>query len=295
MRKKSLKTIYNELSKITDRSVKLPKTTPWRSFYELCLKSGFIKLLEFNEFIHSTRKSEFSFFYTATLRGICEDFIILTFLSKFSKRDRDKLIRILLFKQLDETIKAQTIFFAQNRPQQWVIMHTKAETKERLEFLSKEVEKINKKLGLRDGKRLPSIKEMAAYSGLSDLYGYLYHATSKIVHFSPHVLMRMGWGDLEKGPIYVSSKHFFSYYREFNKFYGSFLFIRYVDEFQKELRLSKKIIQYKDIIEDVINKEKRWPELVTFEEMNLDLEKFEVFMPAAINLVMAREDYSVNK
>lgn len=295
MREKSLKSIYNDLSKIVDRDMKLSNKSLRNAYYDFCLKSSFVKLVEFNEFIHSTRKYEFSFFYLATLRGICEDLIVLTFLSKFHKRDRNKLILMLAAKQWGESIKAQTIFFTRNRPRQWVIMHTRDKTEKDLANLSNETKKLKKKLGLGARAKLPSVKQMAAYSGMSDLYDYLYHATSKVVHFSPHVLMRMGWGDLEKGPFVVSTKNFYPYYRAFNEFYGSFLFIKYVDEFQKYLHLSQRIIEYRDVIERVIGKKKRWPELVTFEEMNLDLDKFDVFMPTAVNIVMAQDDYSIDK
>lgn len=112
---------------------------------------------------------------------------------------------------------------------------------------------------------------MARQTNVEDLYRFLYHATSEWVHFSPRLLMRMGWGeDREVGATFrFSTTHFDDYYRQFNQTYSAYLLVRLVESFSAELEITEVddiISRLKAALED----ELRWPELVTYEEMNVD-------------------------
>src|SRR5690348_2019081 len=108
---------------------------------------------------------------------------------------------------------------------------------------------------------------MADKSGLSELYDYIYHATSIFVHFNPHVLLRMGWGDLPE--ITFSTRHFNAYYRHFACFYGAYLFKELCAWMISIGLLDKAVETSLQKIVDLLGKETRWPEIVTFEEMNI--------------------------
>lgn len=270
--------------------VTIPQGPAKGGYFDICLRSTLVKALEFSLLAHS-RHSKDAFFMMATLRGVCEDFIVLRYLFRFPKAQRDKLVWLLMQRQFTEAIRAQTKFFIHSRPKQWVLMNTKKETEDTLQHLATEFEKVRKKLALGPGDRLPTVKRMAVDAGLLDLYEFLYHGTSKVVHFSPHVSLRMGWGDTSKRLVTFSAKNFHRYYSNFNRFYSLYVCNLFILNFGKHIKLTKQLRSSAAILETSIENVGRWPELVTFEEMNLDLKRFQVFMPLTLKMVMAKEDY----
>lgn len=110
---------------------------------------------------------------------------------------------------------------------------------------------------------------MAIDSKLKSLYDYLYHATSKTVHFSPNILLRTGWYKSLNDPIVFSVKNFNNYYDTFNSFYGSYLFVQFCTSFKKALKLDVKFLSIVKSIKITLDDFNYFPELVTFEELNL--------------------------
>lgn len=66
------------------------------------------------------------------------------------------------------------------------------------------------------------MKAIAAIVGRSDLYGFLYHATSRLVHFSVPELMRRVWG--KPGKMEVAADFFERYWAEFAIYWGGWIF-----------------------------------------------------------------------
>ena len=109
---------------------------------------------------------------------------------------------------------------------------------------------------------------MAIDSKLKVLYDFLYHATSRTVHFSPNVLLRMGWFNKNDGPILFSIRNFTEYYSFFSKYYGTYLFIQFAKSLKKELKLDNEVYSLIKELEKVLHSMGEAPEIVTFEEMN---------------------------
>jgi hypothetical protein len=61
-----------------------------------------------------------------------------------------------------------------------------------------------------DAGRLPSISFLAKRVGEAKLYQFLYHASSRYVHYSPAELLRRAWG--RTGSMSISSHHFADYW-----------------------------------------------------------------------------------
>ncbi len=116
---------------------------------------------------------------------------------------------------------------------------------------------------------LPTVREMAVQSGLAELYDYVYHATSSLVHFNPRILLRMGWGNLPDAT--YSVKNFVGYYKYFACFYGSYLFVELSRWMIDSGLLEQEIESHLKEIIALLEGESRWPELVTFEEVNIGL------------------------
>jgi len=235
--------------------------------FQLHLISALSKSYEFNRFVNKKTKKKLSFFASPTLRGICEDFIVLKFLKKHKTLDSNKILNNYMQIQLHDIVSKQSKFFKKNHPQQIVLTDEKFEG---IEQLSNDLKDEWAKIGMNKEKIFPSISHMATDAGLVELYEFLYSATSDMVHFSPHVLMRSGWSKTEDKYLHhFSTKNFSKYYDLYNKFYGSYLFCLFVKEFKKDLEIDKNAIKLVDEIKEIILSESRWPELVTFEEMNI--------------------------
>jgi hypothetical protein len=83
------------------------------------------------------------------------------------------------------------------------------------------------------------------------------------------VLLRSGWGD---PPLFsYSPRHFNSYYEAVARTYSLLLFCLYFELFARFLRAVPTVRNSVSVLRRDLLLEPRWPEMVTFEEMNLEL------------------------
>lgn len=232
-------------------------------------KAAFIKCFEFNLFISQQDSPEYAFFVSTNLRGSCEDLIVLKYLKEcLDEEDVQDFLLLSIAENFQKGIQSQVEFFNTYRSLQPIIknfeLFAKDENKRRTQQ-----NHLKNKYGWK--KTTPTVKAMAEACDLKALYDYLYAATSKSVHFNPQVLLRMGWGDGNDAEYKYSNSvsHFGGYHADFSRFYGSFLLIKFVDSFSQHLNLSVKFIELTKQLKELIDRENRWPEIVTFEEMNI--------------------------
>ena len=110
------------------------------------------------------------------------------------------------------------------------------------------------------------MRDVARRVRLNTTYDYVYHMTSNYVHFNPTHLFKMGWGPRE-GPFIFSVKHFDKYYRHVVRFLGAMLFMGYVLMFPTMLS-NDLANEYIEAVTTTLESKIRWPEIITFEEMN---------------------------
>ena len=115
-------------------------------------------------------------------------------------------------------------------------------------------------------KRRPTIRALSRRVNLKTTYDYVYHMTSNYVHFNPPHLLKTGWGP-SSGPFVFSVDHFRRYHIDVSRFLGAIIFLGYVIMFPDTLtpRLSQ---EYVETVTQTLGSNVRWPEIVTFEEMN---------------------------
>ena len=240
--------------------------------FSMCIRSSFVKCYEFNLYAWDEDYSESSFHWLSTLRGICEDIIVLNYVQDICEIDRNQLLFYLQIHELNDSLKVQNAFFQKARPQQAVI-HSKLTSAE-LEKLESDIRNIWRTNGWPDMKKkvMPPTYQIAQKSGrdiLQTLYEYMYRLTSKSVHFSVRGLLRHGWGELPNCTF--STKHFSRYYTMFGRIYGAFMFCIYFELFGTYFpREDEEIKILVDKIRRSILKFSRWPEMVTPEEMNME-------------------------
>ena len=214
----------------------------------------------------------------------------LTYLLRQEKQTANELISHLLHQNTTKGTVAQRNFFEANNPIQPVLGSGMSAKEARIS-----VQEAQDKLRVfwrsmgntkRDG---PTVRDMASDVGLLSTYEYIYFATSNFVHFNPQALLRTGWGP-KLGPFTFSIHNFDGYYRSFSSFYGAVLFIGFQASFGSKYFSVDVASEISRLIE-LIGHVQRWPEVITFEEMNLERPLY--LLTHALSKVMRKEDPTI--
>jgi hypothetical protein len=233
------------------------------------IQASAAKCVEFNLLANRTdQRAGPAFVLLSSLRGICEDLIYLTFLSRLGHKEASELVFLLLGQHVSRGLAAQQDFFAANNPAQPVLKggKTTADAKKSATHARDELRKFWVSIGSAKPTG-PTVRDMASEVGLSSTYEYIYFASSNFVHFNPQALLRTGWAENKDEPFKFSIRNIDTYYRRFSSFYGAVLFIGFHASFGEnhfKVNLDAQIVRLAEIIGHI----QRWPEIITFEEMN---------------------------
>ena len=245
------------------------------SLFVCCLMSSFVKTFEFVEL--TTRQDPNSaLFLTSALRSTTEEIIVLRFLSPFTHEDRMLVLRNLMNLDVYKKVEQQHIFFRTFRPFQPVLNIP-------------DWDEQSSKDSLRDFWRdngwpkfkgeIPNIRELAqrSDSGLLEVvYDFIYRLTSSAVHFGPQELLRLGWSksppqDGVMEAITFSPQNMGSYYLTSSQVYGAYLLCLYFELFGEHIQPNEQERAAVASLREHLLWILRWPEMVTSEELNLNL------------------------
>ncbi|WP_439588208.1 DUF5677 domain-containing protein [Hydrogenophaga sp.] len=217
--------------------------------YANVLKGCYVKCFEFAVFSRSLKPNSHAYFLAPALRGICEDCIALRYLqSRKPPNERDELLMNRMLSLVFDAAAKQQAFFQKRRAFQPV-------------FSGKLKVALPKAA-------LPATRNMASEVGLEDVYDFMYAITSDVVHFNPRVIIRNAWGK-DKERFDHSVKNFDVYYADFCQTYGIYFLGLLARAFQAELGFSATYMSTVAKLEAWLDEKLRWPEAVTFEEMNI--------------------------
>jgi Family of unknown function (DUF5677) len=273
--------LLNQIHEFVTDFTKIEVSKSEYSFFSNCLRASLAKSYEFLLFSHSDSGSEGHFFAVSTLRGIAEDLIVLKFLSTLEYAKCERVLQILQLIEIHERVTRQQAFFEKYRPFQPVLGWT--EPSPSLDQLKDEMKTIWRESGWRNfnGKGIPPVREMAdkLAPGILDLlYDFIFRLTSSTVHFTPQTLLRFAWGSIEEnGERFsgsYSTKHLVPYYKRFCQIYGGLLFCLYFEFFSQNIVLTTTVENVVSSIREKILLDNRWPEMITFEEMNKAVPQF---------------------
>lgn len=246
---------------------------PTRKLFSCCLRSSVTKAYKFLE-VASNIDRKNAFFLVPSLRSITEDIIVLRFISRIPHQEREAAIVSIMRSNVSERIKTQSDFFGTFRPFQPVLNTGSLD-----EFHQDGSIAFWQNNGWPNlnGRKMPPIREIAKKCGegtLDIIYDYLFRFTSATVHFSPQTLLRLGWGDsASKERVTFSPDNMSQYFSDANLIYGSCLFSLYFEMFGRFLRPNREEKQIVSKLRKRILEVFRWPEMVTFEEMNRPVQK----------------------
>jgi hypothetical protein len=235
------------------------------STFELLINICFAKCLQINRIVHNEVFNPHSFLFLSTLRGICEEIIVLNYIDKsFTPNDKDLVLEAMMKDTTLEELRQQQIFMEKYRPFQPVLK----------EEFGKHLRGIDISDVLRrneiHGKLVPPTYKMAKEVNLTELYNFIYRGSCSFVHFNPRIMMRTVWTDNESNNnYYISITNFNKYYFSFSSFYGSYLFYLLFKKLNTYLTISTDNMQLLEELKEIIRNTTHFPDLVTFEEMNL--------------------------
>lgn len=238
-------------------------------FYKTTLSAALVKSYEFMKLSANHDNESKVYFTLGSLRGICEEFIVLSFLKDLEPMERDKVVEVSMNLKVQESLRRQKSFFARERVFQPIIQPVDnsedliAKFKQELKDVGERTEAWSKKTPM------PKIHKMAEDLDLGDFYQYFYTLSSETVHFNPRMLLRMGWSEKDDMENFqFSTDNFSQYYREYGLVYSTLLFIRFTNQFHEIMNLSSDVMELVNELEKKLEARLRWPEPVTFEEMN---------------------------
>ena len=155
------------------------------------------------------------------LRAMCEELIWVRYLATVSPSERAAILVSLTNVGIFDALKAQdgngipNVGFDALWREQAQEAATTGEDRLRTIFNGQGFQ-------LRGKAVTPSVAQLAKRGGMESTYRFLYHATSRAVHFSPAELVRRVWG--RPGLMKISSETFERYWAAFALYWGGWLY-----------------------------------------------------------------------
>ena len=117
---------------------------------------------------------------------------------------------------------------------------------------------------------------MAEKVGLSELYNFVYRASCNFVHFNPRIIHRTIWYESSLENANISIANFHRYYFAFASFYRNYLLGLMHENFTDVLNLSQLDVDMLNKLKEETRRKIHFPDLVTFEEVNVKRLKTEL-------------------
>jgi hypothetical protein len=177
---------------------------------------------------------------TTLLRPSCEELIWVKYLRSIDPTHAEKLILNFAALETWESLQAQenhvgrTVMENLGFSRQFLTI-----AKQNSDKANVELKALGDKLGWNKRRRedskvaRPSVQYVAKSTGSLELYNFLYHATSRSVHFSVTELLRRAWGS--HGKLSIRSVHWRNYWSAFALSWGLRLYLETLIEILEAL------------------------------------------------------------
>ena len=158
------------------------------------------------------------------LRPACEELLWLRYFNTLEAGDARILVDCLIGSGLLDDLEAQVVQVGEGGIAEMGLLPVLAALRSKGPDIRQKLKELGRRLGwprrvVRDGE-LPSTWFIAKTNGESSkLYRFLYHATSRYVHFSAIELARRGWG--KPGRLELSSRTYETIWAEFSLAWGT--------------------------------------------------------------------------
>jgi hypothetical protein len=158
------------------------------------------------------------------LRAMCEEYVWVRFLTNVEPKLASEIIVGLAAFQNYEMFLAQDQYDETKNlefPDRWI-----QETRVQAKLSQNSLQQAFRSQGfsLKKNAVIPTFFSIAQRVGEEPMYRLLYHATSRVVHFSVPEIMRRIWG--KPGDFTITSRNFDEYWSSFALYWGASLYSR---------------------------------------------------------------------
>ena len=149
------------------------------------------------------------------LRPACEELIWVKYLISIPTKDAQRLITCFSLDEIYRSLRAQDQFAGRSITETLGLLPYLEQYNSTRASLLQELRTMGTRLGwpkkaIQNG-QLPPLSWLARATEEQPTYDFIYHATSRFVHFSVHELLRRAWGNPYEGTVSVTSKYFGDY------------------------------------------------------------------------------------
>jgi hypothetical protein len=219
-----LREILDQLDSITGKIGEMSLGNDIGAQYcEIVRRAAIVRQREALAAIISLSESGHSAFAVCLLRPAYEELIWIEYLAQHPELANEALIMMVRIGQ-DQSLSAMKKYlsaeqFGKIRFRPDFVRTRLAQAK----GVRESFRKFGQKLGWNTEDQYPSVAHIAGKVGRNKEYSYIYHATSRFVHFTPHELVRRAWGN--PSAITISSAHFSGYWSAFALHWGLRIYI----------------------------------------------------------------------
>ena len=205
----------------------LPQWDPSDGFLPIIFRAILVRQYDSLGAICSLVEEAQGFAAPAILRPSCEELVWTKYLTSIGNRDAEELVVCIARKEQTDNLRAQDEFGGRSVTRDlglWPYLKRANEDRERnRERLKSLGQKLGwERIAIEQG-RLPSMKWLARKTGDTRSYRFIYHATSRHVHFSTGELLRHAW--VSRAGASIRTVHFRSYWENFALSWGLRLFL----------------------------------------------------------------------
>ena len=151
------------------------------------------------------------------LRPACEELIWAKYLTLIDKDSANDLLLCLTQKEMFDSLVAEDNYAGRTQTTKSGLLEILNRLTLHQPTARSEISAIGKKLNWPkkyiEAKTIPSMRWLANKTEVKWVYDYLYHASSRYVHFSPTELLRRAWGTAEE--VTIRSSNYGDYWNAF--------------------------------------------------------------------------------
>lgn len=201
--------------------------TPTDGYRDLVLRAALCRQFECLEVISQLTAEGKGYAAGPLLRPSCEEYIWSKYLLSLDRSIAERLLACFASREILENLRAQDDYAGREVTEELGLLPYLEGSRQRKAGVRKALEQLADELGWpnQDPNPVarPSMRWLAKQTGERKTYEFIYHATSRFVHFGVTELLRRAWGTPES--VSVSSAHFRDYWAHFSLYWGLNLFL----------------------------------------------------------------------
>jgi len=193
-----------------------------QGFAPILKRSAIIRQFDALKVILKLVSDECGYAAVPLLRAACEELLWLSYFHTLSTDDSKLLAELLVKRGLLEDLEAQAGEVGADVMQELGLLAQLQFHRTQESAITDKLKELGKRLSWPKNRTVPSTWFIAKATNSEKLYSFLYHATSRYVHFSPVELGRRGWG--RPGRLEIASEPYERIWALFSLSWGTRLF-----------------------------------------------------------------------